>query len=144
LLHRYQVAMKKVVLHLSFAVLLSAAAQENKSDSTAKTNAPIQISATGAKEHIGAQAVVKGTIVEVNVGERIVRLNFDQPYPEMSFTAVIFPANTNQFPEVEKLKGKTAEISGKITAYRERPQIVLTSSNQVKVAEEPKEPAEKK
>jgi len=80
--------------------------------------------------------VVKGKIAEVNVGERIVRLNFEQPYPNNPFTAVIFPANTNKFPEVEKLKGKTVEISGKIAQYRERPQIVLTSTNQVKVIEE--------
>jgi DNA/RNA endonuclease YhcR with UshA esterase domain len=125
--------MKKVVLLLNLAVLLSAAAQENKSDPTAKTNAPIQISASEAKEHIGAQAVVKGTIAEVNVGERIVRLNFEEPYPKNPFTAVIFAANTNTFPEVEKLKGKSVEISGKIAAYRERPQIVLTSTNQLKV-----------
>ena len=127
--------MKKVVLLLSLAVVLSAGAQETRSDSAAKTNAPIQISATEAKEHIDAQAVVKGKIAEVNVGERIVRLNFEQPYPKNPFTAVIFPANTNKFPEVEKLKGKTVEISGKIAVYRERPQIVLTSTNQVRVVE---------
>jgi DNA/RNA endonuclease YhcR with UshA esterase domain len=135
--------MKKVVLLLSLAVLLSAGAQESKSDSAAKTNAPIKISATAAKDHLGAQAVVKGTISEVNVGERIVRLNFEQPYPKNPFTAVIFPANTNKFPEVEKLKGKIVEVSGKIAAYRERPQIVLTSTNQVKVVEDAKG-AEKK
>lgn len=128
--------MKKVVLVLNLALLLSAAAQESKSDSGAKTNAPIQISATEAKEHIGSQAIVRGKIAEVNVNERIVRLNFDQPYPKNPFTAVIFPANTNKFPEVEKLKGKTVEISGKIAVYRERPQIVLTSTNQVRVIEE--------
>jgi DNA/RNA endonuclease YhcR with UshA esterase domain len=128
--------MKKVVLVLNLTLLLSAAAQESKSDSPAKTNAPIRISASEAKEHIGAQAVVKGKIAEVNVGERVVRLNFEQPYPKNPFAAVIFPANTNKFPEVEKLKGKTVEVSGKIAVYRERPQIVLTSTNQVKVIEE--------
>jgi len=125
--------MKKVVLLLNLAVLLSAAAQESKSDSAAKTNAPIQISATAAKKHIGAQAVVKGKVAEVNVGERIVRVNFEEPYPKTPFTAVIFPANTNKFPEIEKLKGKDIEVSGEITAYRERPQIVLRSANQLKV-----------
>ncbi len=136
--------MKKVVFLLSVAVLLSAGAQESKNDSAAKTNAPVQISAAESKEHIGAQAVVKGKIAEVNVGERIVRLNFEQPYPKNPFTAVIFPANTNKFPEVEKLKGKTVEVSGEIAVYRERPQIVLTSTNQVRVIEETKDGATKK
>ena len=136
--------MKKVVLVLSFAVLVSAAAQESKSDSAAKTNAPIQISATAAKEHVGTEAVVKGRIAEVNVGERVTRLNFEDAYPKSPFTAVIFPRNMNQFPEIEKLNGKTVEVNGKIATYHDRPQIVLTSSNQVKVIEQSKEPAEKK
>lgn len=135
--------MKKVVLLLSLAVLLSAGAQESKSSAT-KTNTPIRISATEAKEHIGAEAVVKGKIAEVNVGERITRLNFEEAYPKTPFTAVIFPRSTNQFPEIEKLKNKTVEVSGKIAAYRERPQIVLTSSNQVRVIEGTKDSSEKK
>jgi len=90
--------MKKVVFLLSVAVLLSAGAQESKSDSVAKTNAPIQISAVAAKEHIGAQAVVKGKIAEVNVGERIVRLNFEQPYLKNPFTAVILALEPSRRP----------------------------------------------
>lgn len=136
--------MKNVVLVLSLALLLSARGQESKSDSAAKTNAPIRISATEAKKHIGAQATVKGTIAEVNLGERIVRLNFDQAYPKNPFTAVIFPANTNKFPEIEKLKGKTVEVSGKIAEYRERPQIILTSTNQLIVVDESKDTSGKR
>jgi Predicted RNA-binding protein, contains TRAM domain len=136
--------MNKVILLLSFASLFSAGAQDTKKESAAKTNAPIRISATEAKEHIGAEAVVKGKIAEVNVGERITRLNFEEAYPKTPFTAVIFPRSTNQFPEIEKLKSKTVEVSGKIAAYRERPQIVLTSSNQVTVIELTKDAPEKK
>src|SRR5215468_284135 len=128
--------MNKVILLLSLLCFVSAGAQETKNESTAKTNSPIRISASEAKEHIGAEAVVKGKIAEVNVGERITRLNFEEAYPKTPFTAVIFPRSTNQFPEIEKLKSKTVEVSGKIVAYRERPQVVLTSTNQLKVVEE--------
>lgn len=132
------------VFFLLLLGLFSAGAQEAKSDSATKTNAPTEISAGEAKERIGAQAVVKGKIVEVNVGERVTRLNFEQAYPKSPFTAVIFPRNMNQFPEIEKLNGKTVQVSGKITAYHEHPEIVLTSSNQVKVVQVTNEPAEKK
>jgi DNA/RNA endonuclease YhcR with UshA esterase domain len=136
--------MKKVILLLSLVSFISVGAQDAKNDPAGKANAPIRIAASEAKEHIDAQAVVKGKIAEVNVGERVVRLNFDQIYPKNTFTAVIFPANTNKFPEVAKLKGKTVEVSGKIAVYRERPQIVLTNPNQVKVLEETKDAAENK
>ena|SRR6266496_2101251 len=135
--------MQRVIFFLVLG-LFSAVAQETKNDSAGKTNAPVKIEAVKAKEHIGAAEVVSGTIAEVNVGERIVRLNFEQPYPKTPFAAVIFPANTNKFPNVEKLKGKSVEINGKITAFHERPQIVLTSTNQLKVIAERETETEKK
>lgn len=136
--------MKKAILFSLLAGILCTSAQETKIDSNDKTNAPVQISASEAKEHIGAQARVKGKIAEVNVGGRVTRLNFERPYPKNPFTAVIFSANINQFPEIEKLKNKTVEISGKIAAYHERPEIVLTSSNQVKIIEVMKDAPENK
>jgi len=110
----------------------------------AKTNAGkalLSLKATQAKDHIDANATVTGTIAEVNRTDRIVRLNFDQPFPKQPFTAVIFASHTNEFGEVEKLKGKTVAVSGKITEYRQRPQIVLNSTNQLKALESTSSPA---
>jgi DNA/RNA endonuclease YhcR with UshA esterase domain len=47
---------------------------------------------------------------------------------------VIFAANTNQF-ELQSLTGKEVEITGRVTEFKGKPQIVLTSSNQLKVVE---------
>ena len=101
-----------------------------------KTNAPVRIPASAAKQHIDADAIVSGKIAEVNRAERLVRLNFDKPFPNQTFTAVIFANKTNLFPEIEKLKDKNAEISGKIAQYRGRPEIILTSPNQLKVLDQ--------
>jgi DNA/RNA endonuclease YhcR with UshA esterase domain len=109
----------------------------------AKTNAPIKIPASEAKSNIGTNAIVTGKIAEVNKNERIIRLNFDAPFPKSTFTAVIFPDKMKLFPDVEKLQDKTVEVSGKIAAYRERPQIVLTSTNQLKIVERANEPEKK-
>ena len=101
----------------------------------ARTNDTIKIPASQAKDHIGSQALVTGKIAEVNIAEKLVRLNFEKPFPAHVFQAVIFADHTNLFPDVAKLKGKTIEVSGKIAAYRERPQIILTATNQLKVVE---------
>ena len=106
----------------------------------ARTNAAVKIRASQAKEHIGADAIVTGKIAEVNKAPRLIRLNFDKPFPAEPFTAVIFAANTNLFPDIDKLKNQTVEVSGKITAYRERPQIVLTSTNQLRGLDKTSEP----
>ena len=110
-------------------------ADDAKTNAPAKTDGPIKIAATEAKKHVGAEAVVTGVIAEVNKAAALVRLNFEKPYPENVFTAVIFSRSTNDFPEVDKLKGKTVEVSGKIAEYRNRPQIVINSTNQIKVIE---------
>jgi DNA/RNA endonuclease YhcR with UshA esterase domain len=99
------------------------------------TNAPVKISATEAKGHIDANAIVTGKVAEVNIAERLVRLNFENPYPKQVFTAVIFAAKTNLFPEVAKLKDKTIEVIGKISDYRGRPEVILTNANQLRVVE---------
>jgi hypothetical protein len=91
------------------------------------------VPALEAKKHINAEAIVTGKIAEVNVAERLVRLNFERPYPSNTFTAVIFADKTNLFPNVRELKDKTVEVTGKIADYHGHPEIILTSTNQLKV-----------
>jgi len=130
--------MKRLLVLAAGLTLLAAplAAQETA------TNAPIRLPAAEAKAHLGTNAVVTGVVAEVNVAERLVRINLGKPFPNQLFTAVIFSAKTNLFPEVAKLQGKTVEVSGVIAEYRGRPQIILTRTNQLSVVET-KEKAEK-
>jgi DNA/RNA endonuclease YhcR with UshA esterase domain len=106
---------------------------------TAKSTEPIKVTAPEAKDHIGANALVTGTIADVYKKSGPYRLNFEQPYPNQVFTAVIFARNTNDFPEIDKLKGKKVQVSGKIADYRGHPEIVLNSTNQLKLLEKPAE-----
>ena len=115
------------------AALGSAFSAEESTTTT--TNEPLRLTAAEAKDHIGTNAIVTGTIVEVHKGGRTINLNFDNPFPKQPFSAVIFSEKTNLFPEVDNLKGKSVECSGKITEYRDRPQIVLLKTNQLKVIE---------
>ena len=101
----------------------------------ARTNAPTRIPATQAKQHVNSEATVFGNIVEVYKTDRLFRLNLDQPFPNQPFTVVIFANKTNLFPEIDKLKGQAVEISGKITEYRDQPQIVMMATNQLKLVE---------
>jgi DNA/RNA endonuclease YhcR with UshA esterase domain len=111
------------------------AAEEGKTNATAKADAAIKCTAAEAKGHIGSKGTVTGTIAEIHKTASVVGLNFDKPYPENVFTAVIFARSTNQFAEVDKLKGKTVEVTGLIKDYRNRAEIILESTNQLKVIE---------
>ncbi|MEY2429476.1 MAG: hypothetical protein QOJ40_2361 [Verrucomicrobiota bacterium] len=131
--------MKKLttLIPLLFALCGSVPAEE------AKNNSPPTIKASEAREYIGTNVVVTGKIAEVNKVERLVRLNFDKAFPKQPLTAVIFSTKTNLFPDLEQLKGKNVEVSGKITDYHGRPQIVLESTNQLKVVEQTSDPDKK-
>ena len=65
----------------------------------------------------------------------MVYLNMDKAYPATPLSAVIFAAKTSLFTDLDKLKDKNVELSGKITLFRDRAQIVLESTNQLKVVE---------
>jgi len=144
--------MKKCALIAGLAVVLAATLPAQEAVKTAPAKAPageaadgantvVRISAAEAKSHLEANAVITGKVAEVNVAERLIRLNFENPYPKQVFTAVIFAAKTNLFPGIEKLKDKTVEVTGKIADYRGRPEVVLTGTNQLRVVEKAADPA---
>ena len=123
--------MKWLTLLAAFGCMLAASAQDAGTTNTG----PLRVSALEANKHINTEAIVTGKVAEVNVAERLVRLNFERPYPDNTFTAVIFANKTNLFPNVRELKDKTVEVTGKIADYRGHPEIILTSTNQLKVVE---------
>ena len=101
----------------------------------------LTIPATAAKDHMNKEAVVTGTIVEVHQSASVIHLNFEKPFPDAPFTAVIFANKTNLFSGIEKLKGKKVEVSGMITEYRKKPEIILTRPNQLNLLEKASAPA---
>jgi DNA/RNA endonuclease YhcR with UshA esterase domain len=48
---------------------------------------------------------------------------------------IIFARATNQFGDLKKLEGKQVEVQGKIEDYKDKLQIILNSTNQLKVVE---------
>jgi DNA/RNA endonuclease YhcR with UshA esterase domain len=46
----------------------------------------------------------------------------------------IYPDNPFKFPNIKSLEGKTIIVTGQIKLYRNKPEIILNSPNQIKVA----------
>lgn len=88
-----------------------------------------------AKSKVGETVTLEGKVAEVNKTDKIVRINLEARFPKQELTLVIFPANFSKFEDVEKLEGKTVRVSGKVTEYQKRPQIVMDSKEQMKVVE---------
>jgi hypothetical protein len=88
-----------------------------------------------AKQLVGQQVVIAGRIAEVSKATKLVRLNFEKPFPDQPFQAVIFSSATNRFKGIDfdTLKDKTVEVTGKVTEYHGRPQIVVEAPGNLKV-----------
>lgn len=94
------------------------------------------IGACNAGNHIGEEKIIEGRIVDTYRSKtNTIFLNFEKPYPNHCFTAVIFSSDIYKFPEnpEDYYYGKTVRISGEIKEYEGKPEIILKSVGQIEV-----------
>ncbi|HEV2693387.1 MAG TPA: S1/P1 nuclease, partial [Verrucomicrobiae bacterium] len=100
----------------------------------AKELPPSKIGATEAAKHYDQSMIVTGIVAQVTVRPTTTLINLDVSGRDAPFTAVIFEENSDQFPDPANLKGKNVEISGMISEFHGKPEIVLESADQIKVS----------
>ena len=125
--------MKPLLLALSLLLPLAALTAQDKEKKSEV------LAAKDAKGKVGETITVEAKVAEVNKTEKIVRINLEARFPKQELTLVIFSSNFSKFEDVEKLEGKTVRVTGKVTVYQKRPQIVLDSKDQLKVQESAEE-----
>ena len=91
-----------------------------------------------AKDHFGQTATVCGEVVTGSYADSSkghpTFLNLDKPYPNQIFTVVIWGENRTKFGKPEEdYKGKRVCVTGKITAYAGKPEIVVSDPKQMTV-----------
>ena len=79
-------------------------------------------------------AKVQGTYVTQG-NSKTTYLNFGAPYPNTTFTGVIFASSMAFFDYIpaEYLKDKSVCITGKVEMYKDKPQIILKDDKQIKI-----------
>ena len=100
---------------------------------SAQTNALPEIPATEATNYLNQQVIVTDKVVQVAIRPTLSLLHLNQAYPNSPLTGVVRGDYTNNFPNFESYLDKHVEITGRITVYRGRWEIVLTSTNQIKI-----------
>ena len=89
--------------------------------------APPNYTATEAARHVGETATVTDRVDGVHQsGKGNIFLNMGGKYPNQAFTAFIPAKSAGQFSDYQKYDGQTVAVSGKITIYRGKPEIVVT------------------
>ncbi|HEV2695007.1 MAG TPA: hypothetical protein VG347_19085 [Verrucomicrobiae bacterium] len=97
-----------------------------------QAESPSKIGTVDASKHYDETMIITGKVVQVTVRPTVTFVNLDASGPNSPFTAVIFQANAGQFGDVQQLKHRDVEITGTVTEFHNKPEIVLESTNQLK------------
>jgi DNA/RNA endonuclease YhcR with UshA esterase domain len=108
------------------ALLLSALA------ALAIAQTPATYPATEAAKHVGETAIVTDKVDGVHQSTKgNIFLNMGGKYPNQAFTAFIPSASAAQFSQPQQYEGRTVAVSGKITLYKGKPEIIVNSPSQI-------------
>jgi DNA/RNA endonuclease YhcR with UshA esterase domain len=98
----------------------------------ANAQAPPNYPAAEAAKHVGETATITDRVDGVHQsGKGNIFLNMDGKYPNQAFTAFVPSSSAAKFSNPQQYEGRTVSVSGKITLYRGKPEIVVTSPSQI-------------
>jgi hypothetical protein len=87
-----------------------------------------------AAKHVGETATITGTVDGVHQsGKGNIFLNMGGKYPNQVFTAFIPSSSSAQFTNPQQYEGRMVAVSGKITLYKGKPEIIVNSPSQISV-----------
>jgi hypothetical protein len=85
-----------------------------------------------ASEHVGQTARVRGTLVNAHRSNSgTIFLDFCKQYRNCPFSAVIFADDAAKFGDLSRFAGKEITISGKISSYQSRAEIIVRTPEQI-------------
>ena len=92
----------------------------------------LKIGALEAPKFYDETMTVTGRIAQVTSRPSATFIELDKPGRASPFTAVIFQESLSQFGDLEQLNGKEVELTGTVTEYHDKPEIILETADQLK------------
>ena len=94
------------------------------------------IGACQAGNYYGSEMIIEGKVADAYRSKtNTIFFNFEKPYPNQCFTAVIFSSNEYKFvnePE-NYYKNKMVRVKGEVKKYQGKPEIILETPTQIEV-----------
>lgn len=94
------------------------------------------ISSCQAGNYYGKEVIVEGKVVDgYRSKTNTVFLNFEKPYPNQCFTAVIFNSDQDKFVKNPEIfyEGKIIRVRGLVKEYQGKPEIILKDPSQIEI-----------
>ncbi|HAY34805.1 MAG TPA: hypothetical protein DCY06_11805 [Bacteroidetes bacterium] len=85
------------------------------------------------KDHIGEIVTVNDIVTGVHITEKVAYLNFGNRFPKNDFSGVVFESKFELFGDLHVFNNKRVEITGNVSIFRNKPQIILNSPEQIKI-----------
>ena len=87
-----------------------------------------------ASAHVGETATIEGRVTDTHISSTGTEfMNFGGRYPNQDFTAVVFPTDAAQIGNVSQYAGKMVSVTGKIRLYKGKPEITVSTSDQLHI-----------
>lgn len=106
-----------------------------RGNAAAGAAAPISIGTINyadARAHIGEYATVRGTLVDAYTSASgTVFLDFCKNYKSCPFSGVIFADDAEKFGDLSRYNGKAITLTGKISSYQGKVEIILSDPSQL-------------
>ena len=122
-------------LRQTYETILRRLLETYKNNAAAKAAAPVFIGPipyTQAARHVGEYAHVTGTLVSVYTSKSgVTYLDFCQNYKTCPFSGVIFSSDRARFSNLPSYIESSITISGKITSYQGKTEIILDDPSQL-------------
>jgi len=96
-------------------------------------NSLIKITSKDINQHIGDSLRVTGFVADVYISDKVAYLNMERKYPKNIFSCAIFSAKYYEFGDMTGFKGKNIEVTGRVTTFKNKIQIILNSKDQIKI-----------
>lgn len=122
-------------LRQTYENILKKLLEAYKGNAAAGAAAPVSIGLidyTEAPAHVGSLASVRGTLVDSYTSKTgTVFLDFCKSYKTCPFSAVIFADDVKKFGDISRYSGTTVTLTGKISSYQNKAEIVLSDPSQL-------------
>jgi len=89
------------------------------------------ISYNDATSHIGQSVKVKGKIVSTSYRDGTDFLDFCADYTHCPLALVVLHGNVSKFGDISKYSGNDVIVTGTVSSYQGRAEIILTDSSQI-------------
>ncbi len=122
-------------LRQTYETILKRLLDAYERNAAAQAAAPVFIGTIGyadAPSHVGEYASVRGVIADTYVSKNgTVFLDFCRDYKSCPFSGVIFADDVKKFGDLSRYTGTTVFLTGKISSYQDRAEMILSSPTQI-------------